>query len=94
MIRPKRLWKTKRDMGANTGCPLYAPSIRDQIEDGSTAFKGRTTLVIAHRLSTIRNAARIIVMTEDGIVEQGTHDALIARNGAYAHLYSKQFELV
>lgn len=54
--------------------------------------KGRTTIVIAHRLSTIRNAERIIVLTEDGIVEQGPHDALLARDGAYAHLYSKQFE--
>jgi ATP-binding cassette subfamily B protein len=55
--------------------------------------KGRTTIVIAHRLSTIRNAGRIIVLTEEGIVEQGTHGALLARDGAYAHLYSKQFEL-
>ncbi|MFD9628985.1 ABC transporter ATP-binding protein [Peribacillus muralis] len=55
--------------------------------------KGRTTIVIAHRLSTIRNAGRIIVLTEDGIVEQGTHDELLACNEAYAKLYSKQFEL-
>ncbi len=55
--------------------------------------KGRTTIVIAHRLSTIRNAQRIIVLTKDGIVEQGTHNALLASDGAYAHLYSKQFEL-
>ncbi|MFC0471376.1 ABC transporter ATP-binding protein [Halalkalibacter kiskunsagensis] len=55
--------------------------------------KGRTTIVIAHRLSTIRNAQRIIVLTEDGIAEEGTHDTLLIRNGAYAHLYSKQFEL-
>ncbi len=54
--------------------------------------KGRTTLVIAHRLSTIRNAQRIIVLTKDGIAEQGTHDELIARGGTYAQLYSKQFE--
>lgn len=54
--------------------------------------KGRTTIVIAHRLSTIRNAQRIIVLTENGIVEQGTHDVLLARDGAYAHLFSKQFE--
>ncbi|MCF6409795.1 ABC transporter ATP-binding protein [Pseudalkalibacillus salsuginis] len=54
--------------------------------------KGRTTLVIAHRLSTIRNAQRIIVLTKDGIAEQGTHDELIERSGTYAQLYSKQFE--
>lgn len=47
----------------------------------------RTTLVIAHRLSTIRNAHRIIVLSDDGIDEQGTHDALMARNGRYANLY-------
>lgn len=55
--------------------------------------KGRTTIDIAHRLSTIRNAGRIIVLTEDGIVEQGTHDMLLASNGVYAYLYSKQFKL-
>ena len=44
----------------------------------------RTTLVIAHRLSTIRNAQRIIVLTDDGIAEQGSHEALIALNGSYA----------
>ncbi|MEC0230183.1 ABC transporter ATP-binding protein [Paenibacillus alba] len=52
---------------------------------------GRTTIIIAHRLSTIRNAGRIIVLTEEGIAEQGTHDALLARNGVYANLYAKQF---
>ncbi|WP_188456268.1 ABC transporter ATP-binding protein [Virgibacillus oceani] len=55
--------------------------------------KGRTTIVIAHRLSTIQNAGRIIVLTEDGISEQGTHDTLLANDGPYANLYSKQFEL-
>jgi ATP-binding cassette subfamily B protein len=55
--------------------------------------RGRTTIVIAHRLSTIRNAQRIIVLTEEGIVEEGTHNTLLTRNGAYANLYSKQFEL-
>ncbi len=55
--------------------------------------KGRTTIVIAHRLSTIRNAQRIIVLTEEGITEEGTHSSLLSSNGAYAQLYSKQFEL-
>ena len=49
----------------------------------------RTTLVIAHRLSTIRNAQRIIVLTDDGIAEQGSHEALIALNGSYANLYGQ-----
>lgn len=53
--------------------------------------KNRTTIVIAHRLSTIRYAKRIIVLTEEGIVEQGTHDELLEKNGVYSHLYSKQF---
>ena len=49
--------------------------------------KGRTTLTIAHRLTTIRNADEILVLTEDGIVEQGSHRELMAKNGIYAELY-------
>ncbi|OIO55916.1 MAG: lipid A export permease/ATP-binding protein MsbA [Alphaproteobacteria bacterium CG_4_10_14_0_2_um_filter_63_37] len=52
---------------------------------------GRTTLVIAHRLSTIRHADRIVVMQRGEIVEEGKHDELLARNGAYAGLYHMQF---
>jgi len=54
--------------------------------------KGRTTIVIAHRLSTIRNAGRILVLTDEGITEQGTHDELLTNGGVYQQLYSKQFE--
>lgn len=50
--------------------------------------KGRTTFVIAHRLTTIRGAERIIVLTDSGVEEQGTHDELLACGGSYAHLYS------
>ena len=49
--------------------------------------KGRTTFVIAHRLSTIRNAGRILVLTANGIEEEGTHEELLAKGGAYAKLY-------
>ncbi len=53
--------------------------------------KGRTTLVIAHRLATVRNADRIVVMEGGRILEQGTHDALIEKNGTYARLSKLQF---
>lgn len=53
--------------------------------------KNRTTFVIAHRLSTIRNAENIIVLTEDGIKEKGTHDQLLKKNGVYANLYHMSF---
>ena len=51
----------------------------------------RTSFVIAHRLSTIRDADTILVMEHGSIVEQGTHDDLLAAGGAYARLYRSQF---
>ena len=54
-------------------------------------MQGRTSFVVAHRLSTIRNASRILVMKEGKIIEQGTHEELLARNGFYANLYRSQF---
>lgn len=53
--------------------------------------KGRTTLIIAHRLATIRNADRIVVLTEKGIIEEGEHDELLLSGGLYSRLYKAQF---
>ena len=54
-------------------------------------MEGRTSFIIAHRLSTIRNADLILVMNDGSIVEQGTHEQLLAKNGFYASLYNSQF---
>ena len=56
--------------------------------------KGRTTLIIAHRLSTIRSANRIIVVDENHILEEGSHEELLARGGEYAQLYNAQKRVV
>ncbi|SFS42552.1 ABC transporter ATP-binding protein [Paenibacillus sp. 453mf] len=53
--------------------------------------QGRTTLVIAHRLATIKNADRIIVVTSNGIEEEGSHEELVARRGVYSRLHTAQF---
>ena len=55
--------------------------------------RGRTTITIAHRLSSIRNSARILVLTEEGIVEEGTHESLLALGGIYHHFYMTANEL-
>lgn len=56
--------------------------------------KNRTTFVIAHRLSTIKNAEKILVLTEEGITEEGTHEELLEQKGVYEKLYNMQFQKV
>lgn len=55
--------------------------------------EGRTTLTVAHRLSTIRGSDRILVLTEEGITEEGNHDQLMERKGIYYHLYQMANEM-
>ena len=54
--------------------------------------EGKTSFIIAHRLSTIKNADLILVMNEGNIIEQGSHEELLAQEGFYAGLYNSQFE--
>jgi len=63
--------------------------IQNSLEELS---KNRTTLVIAHRLTTIRKADKIMVLTEEGIIEEGRHEELLKSDGVYANLYNMQFE--
>ena len=65
-------------------------AVQDSLENLTA---NRTTLVIAHRLSTVRDAQRILVLTDNGIEEEGTHDELIALNGTYAKLYNMQLKI-
>ena len=55
-------------------------------------MEGRTSFIVAHRLSTIQEADVILVMKDGHIIEQGTHELLLARHGFYAELYNSQFE--
>jgi ATP-binding cassette subfamily B protein len=65
-------------------------AVQDSLEK---LTNNRTMLVIAHRLSTVRNAQRIVVLTDNGIEEQGTHEELIGLDGAYANLYNVQLKI-
>jgi len=65
-------------------------AVQDSMEK---LIENRTTIVIAHRLSTIRNAKRILVLTDNGIEEEGTHKELLSLNGVYANLYNMQLRI-
>jgi ABC-type multidrug transport system fused ATPase/permease subunit len=68
------------------------PFTETQIQEGlEEIMRERTAVVIAHRLSTVKNADRIIVMKDGGIIEEGTHDALMGQSGHYAELYNAYF---
>ena len=68
------------------------PFTEMQIQEGlNTIMADRTAIVIAHRLSTVKNADRILVMADGRIIEEGTHDSLLARGGHYAELYNTYF---
>jgi ATP-binding cassette subfamily B protein len=56
-------------------------------------MKDRTSIIIAHRLSTIIHCDKIVVISNGRVIEEGNHKELIAKNGAYANLYLKQFEI-
>jgi ABC-type multidrug transport system fused ATPase/permease subunit len=68
--------------------PLTEALIQEGLD---IVLKGRTSIVIAHRLSTIRHADRIIVLSKGKIIEEGTHEGLLAAGGHYAELYNTYF---
>ncbi len=70
--------------------PISEKLIKDAL---AKLMKGRTAVVIAHRLSTVMHADKIVVISHGKVVEEGTHQELLDRNGAYANLYLKQFEI-
>ncbi len=86
LTNPKVLILDEATSSIDTRTELRIQSAMDNL------MKGRTSFIIAHRLSTIKNADMILVMENGDIVEKGTHDELLAKNGSYARLYNSQFE--
>lgn len=85
LANPKILILDEATSSVDTRTEMHIQSAMQQL------MKGRTSFVIAHRLSTIRNADLILVMSEGDIIEQGTHEQLLDKNGFYADLYNSQF---
>lgn len=83
---PKILILDEATSSIDTRTELQIQSAMDNL------MKGRTSFIIAHRLSTIKNADLILVMNHGDIVEQGTHEELLAKGGFYAELYNSQFD--
>lgn len=86
LANPKILILDEATSSIDTRTELQIQAAMDNL------MKGRTSFIIAHRLSTIKNADLILVMNHGDIVEQGTHEALLAKGGFYADLYNSQFD--
>lgn len=87
LANPKILILDEATSSIDTRTELQIQSAMDNL------MKGRTSFIIAHRLSTIKNADLILVMNHGDIVEQGTHEELLAKKGFYADLYNSQFDV-
>ncbi len=87
LANPKILILDEATSSIDTRTEIQIQSAMDNL------MKGRTSFIIAHRLSTIKNADLILVMNHGDIVEQGTHEELLEKNGFYADLYNSQFDV-